>query len=46
MPIPTVIEMIIGVGTEYQNFSKLFQNLIKTPIDVNILTINLYAVNE
>lgn len=39
VPIPTVIEMIIGVGTEHQN-------LIKTPIDVNILTVNLYAVNE
>lgn len=26
MPIPTVIEMIIGVGAEHQNFSKLNQN--------------------
>ena len=39
MPIPTVIEMIIGVGTEHQN-------LIKTPIDVYVLAINFYAVNE
>ena len=39
MPIPTVIEMIIGVGAEYQN-------LIKTPIDVYVLAINLYAVNK
>ena len=46
MPIPTVIEMIIGVGAEHQNSSKLFQNLIKTPIDVYILTVNFYAVNE
>ena len=26
MPIPTVIEMIIGVGAEHQNSSKLNQN--------------------
>ena len=46
MPISMVIEMIIGVGAEHQNFSKLFQNLIKTPIDVYVLAINFYAVNE
>jgi len=42
MPISTVIEMIIGVGIEI----KTHQNLIKTPIDVYVLTVNFYAVNE
>lgn len=46
LPIEMVIEMIIGVGAKHQNSSKLFQNLIKTPIDVYILTIDLDPVYQ